>query len=163
MAQGPDPKRVPTPGGPAAGASPAVLARSRSFRRDFQSLDAIVSWVAEFFTAAGWAGIDPSEVDLIIEELFTNMVRYNPNGPPLVDLELRRLPHGIEVLLVDPAAPRFDVTAVPPVDADVYRAEKRSGGLGLHLVRQLADEFHYEHRDGASRITVRKNIEVERA
>jgi len=138
--------------------APAVL--TRPFGRSFASLDGIFAWVEEFFGAEGWGAVDHSTIDLIIEELFTNMVRYNPDGPATVEIGLRRVPGGVEILLVDPIAPLFDVTAVAPVDSETYRAEKRVGGLGLHLVRQFADEFHYEHRDGGSRITVRKNLEA---
>ena len=139
--------------------SPGLITRVCRFDRSFDALAAIFDFVAEFYVAAGRAEADHSMVDLIIEELFTNMVKYNPTGPEPIEISLRRVPQGVEIVIVDPVAPLFDVTAVAPVDTEAYVAEQRVGGLGLHLVRQFADAIHYEHRNGGSRITVLKNME----
>ena len=52
----------------------------RSFRRSFDSLEEIFAFTSEFFAAHGIdRGLLPT-VDLALEELFTNMVKYSPAG-----------------------------------------------------------------------------------
>ena len=52
----------------------------RSFRRSFDSLEEIFAFTSDFFAAHGIdRGLLPT-VDLALEELFTNMVKYSPGG-----------------------------------------------------------------------------------
>ena len=53
---------------------------------------------------------------------------------------------------------RFDPTQTPPVDTSRPIAERRAGGLGIHLVRQIADRIHYDYQGRDSTITVTKVV-----
>ena len=56
------------------------MTAERSFRRSFDSLEEIFAFTAGFFAANGIdRGLLPT-VDLALEELFTNMVKYSPAG-----------------------------------------------------------------------------------
>ena len=52
----------------------------------------------------------------------------------------------------------FDITAAPPVDIRRRVRENVRGGLGLHLVKQIADRLDWRHVDGRSMIMVRKRL-----
>jgi anti-sigma regulatory factor (Ser/Thr protein kinase) len=97
-------------------------------------------------------------VDLTVEELFTNMVKYSPNGASEVRIDMQAIAGGVEVTLTDYDVERFDVTKAP--DADIHRPidERRPGGLGLHLIRRLVDSMDYEYSADTrcSRIRFRK-------
>jgi anti-sigma regulatory factor (Ser/Thr protein kinase) len=57
---------------------------ARTFGRSFDSLEDIFAFTSEFF---GRHGLDRDllpTVDLIVEELFTNMVKYSPGGAPSI-------------------------------------------------------------------------------
>ena len=130
----------------------------RSFRRTFDSLEEIFAFSADFFAAHG---IDPGLlpiVDLTLEELFTNMVKYSPAGDAHVRIEMGATEDGVEVTLTDYDVERFDVTAAPDADINLPIEERRPGGLGLHLIRRLVDSLHYEYSNESrqSRITFRK-------
>lgn len=89
---------------------------------------------------------------LIVEELVTNIVKYGYAGADAGPLQLTvRLDGGRVVgTLVDAGAP-FDPTAMktPDVEADVD--DRRIGGLGVHLVRAMSEDFTYR-RDGAHNV-----------
>ena len=130
----------------------------RSFRRTFDSLEAIFAFTADFFAAHE---VDPgllSTVDLTVEELFTNMVKYSPTGDAYVRIEMGVTEGGVEVTLTDYDVERFDVTAAPDANINLPLEERRPGGLGLHLIRRLVDSLHYEYSNESrqSRITFRK-------
>ena len=134
------------------------MTADRRFGRSFDSLPAIVAFTAEVFARER---IDPRLlpiVDLAIEELFTNMVKYGTGSNADVRIEITDVARGVEVTLTDYDVEPFDVTATPDVNVELPIDQRRPGGLGLHLVRKLMDSVEYEYNQALrqSRITFRK-------
>jgi anti-sigma regulatory factor (Ser/Thr protein kinase) len=130
----------------------------RHFPRRFDALDAIFAFVEEFLASET---LDPQhafDVNLVVEELFTNMVKYARDGVHDIAMALSRDPRGIVITLRDFDVERFDVTKAPEVDVSRPLAERRVGGLGIHFVRQVADRIQYDYRDRTSTITVWKRL-----
>jgi serine/threonine-protein kinase RsbW len=97
-------------------------------------------------------------VEFIAEELFTNMVKYNPDGAGEIAVELERHGDMLECRIADPDSRFFDVTAAPDADVAAGAEQRRPGGLGIHLSRRLADGLEYDYCAGTSRITFRKML-----
>jgi anti-sigma regulatory factor (Ser/Thr protein kinase) len=136
----------------------------RAFGRSLDALEQIVA-----FTADAFAGerIDPrlrQPVDLAIEELFTNMVKYGSAATEVV-LEIAPVAGGVEVTLVEEAAGPFDPTRPAGVDVTAPIERREPGGLGLHLVRQLVDAIDYRYDAGTrqGRTTFLKKLPVAEA
>ena len=134
----------------------------RSFKRSYDSLGEIFTFIREFFTREQIESDSLYVFCLAAEELFTNMVKYSPEGTGDIQLELCRNGDDLQLVLNDFDVERFDVTQAPPVAVDAPLAERRPGGLGLHLVRNLADRMTYEYSGRQSRITVTKKLGQER-
>jgi anti-sigma regulatory factor (Ser/Thr protein kinase) len=129
----------------------------RSFSRSFDSIPAIFALTAEVFASEH---IDPAlrpSVDLTLEELFTNMVKYSASSAA-VRIDMTKVPGGVEVTLTDYDVEPFDVTQAPDADINLPIEQRKPGGLGLHLIRRLVDCVHYEYSSESrqSRITFRK-------
>ena len=127
-----------------------------SFARTFDVLGSMTA-----FSAAAFArlGIDEQLlpiVDLAVEELFTNMVKYGVGSAP-VRIEIGAIAGGVEVRLTDVEVEPFDITQAPDVDVNAPIEEREPGGLGLHLIRRMADSVEYEYAKERreSRITLR--------
>jgi sigma-B regulation protein RsbU (phosphoserine phosphatase) len=138
----------------------ASTAAERSFARSFEALPAIFEFTAGEFARQG---IDASllpTVDLAVEELFTNMVKYSRGTEAEVRIGVAGLPSGVEVTLTDYDVEPFDITKAPEVDVSLPIDERRPGGLGLHLIRRLMDSVEYEYlrESRESRITLRKTL-----
>ena len=132
----------------------------RTFRRSFDSLQEIFRFTADFFDRQQIdTGLLPT-VDLTLEELFTNMVKYSPTGDAEVRIDMAAVAGGVEVTLTDYDVERFDVTQAPDVDTSLPIEQRRPGGLGLHLIRRLVDALGYEYskENRQSRITFRKTL-----
>jgi anti-sigma regulatory factor (Ser/Thr protein kinase) len=135
-------------------------AAARGFARSFDSLKEIFE-----FTAAALAPY-PAErellsvVDFVVEELFTNMVKYSPGGESVVQMEVTRLEGGVEVVLTDRGVEPFDITLAPDAKVDLPAEQRTPGGLGLHLIRRMVDSLAYEYspQERRSRITFRKML-----
>lgn len=128
------------------------------FKRCFESLDEIFSFTDRFFELEGIDGAHRYTVNLAIEELFTNMVKYNPTG---VENILLHMQHDNETLLVrlcDREAVPFDVTRPRSVNPDAPLEKREPGGLGLFLVQQIVDTLDYAYRDGVATVTFTRKL-----
>ena len=131
----------------------------RDFERDLRSLDAITRYVAEFFEAAAISGENDLYVNLVIEELFTNAVKYSPEGGD-VTIALTKQDGDLVIRLSDHDVEPFDVTTAPDVDTSLPVKDRRRGGLGLHLVKKIARDVTYQYVDRCSVITVKMALEA---
>lgn len=102
-------------------------------------------------------------LQLVAEELFTNMIKYGAQGGPEVSVFLFREVGQIRMVFEDPGASPFDPTTTKPRDFDRPASMRRPGGLGMHLVRQYMDDFRYEHNGKAGITTVIRRLERPRA
>jgi phosphoserine phosphatase RsbU/P len=134
--------------------------RRKLFQRSNASLEPITAFTEEFFRDEA---IDASlryAVDFTIEELFTNMVKYNAASKSDVQVSLACITNGVEVTLTDYDVDAFDVTAAPDVDTTRPIERRAPGGLGLHLIRRMVDSIDYQYirEQRESRITFRKTL-----
>ncbi len=132
----------------------------RVFDRSFESIPALTTFTADAFARLC---IDPRllpTVDLVVEELLTNMVKYGLGSDAGVIVGLVPIEDGVEVTLVDRDVESFDITRSAVVDIHAPIEERKPGGLGLHLIRQMADsvEYEYNQAERRSRITLRLTV-----
>jgi len=119
----------------------------RLFRRAFDALPEIFGFTEAFFARQGVDREILTAVDFVVEELFTNMVKYGAAADPgsEVRIEIEAVEGGVEVVLADSGVEPFDVTKAPDADTGAPIEERRPGGLGLHLIRRLVDSWDYEY------------------
>lgn len=128
------------------------------FRRDLGDLPSIFS-MARAFCAANSLGDEEARVlSVILEELFTNIVKYG--GAKGDDIAIVMDIDGGEVTLsiTDFDAERFDIRLQPDVDVGHPLGERQPGGLGLHLVRKFADRIDYDYDHRRSTITISRRL-----
>ena len=123
----------------------------REFRRSVESLAQIFAFTAETLKEPGLR----RTADLVLEELFTNIVKYGRASATLVRIDIGRAGRGVRVTLTDPDAEYFDPQRSPQPDVRAPLERREPGGLGLHLVRELVDtlEYRYSPEQRAGRIT----------
>ena len=127
------------------------------FDRDVRAVGSIVDFTAAFFTHEA---LDPrmrQAVDLTLEEIFTNMVKYSASTAQ-VRVDLRCVGEGVEVALTDYDVDAFDMTQAPDANVALPIEQRKPGGLGLHLIRRVVDSIEYAYAPDTreSRVTFRK-------
>lgn len=96
---------------------------------------------------------------LAIEELVTNCIKYayDDEEEHTITIALSENAGTVTMMVVDDGHP-FDPLGAPPPDRDVPVEDRSVGGLGLFLLRNMADVVTYERRDGTNRLTLTKRL-----
>jgi len=131
----------------------------KKFKRDLNSLDGIFKFINEF---SAKTGVDESVVftiNLVVEELFTNMVKYTYENSNEILLQLKKDADDLIIHLTDFDVDPFDITKTVEVDTKQSLEERGVGGLGIHLVKQMIDKIEYEYKDRQSKIILIKHLE----
>lgn len=134
------------------------LREQRDFARSIDSLEEIFAFVRSALDGRDIGEADTYAIVMTIEELFTNMVKYNAAGSGRIGLEIECGPDAVTCRLTDPDSDRFDVTQAPDVDIHQPVEQRRPGGLGIHLVRRMVDALDYEYSGRRSRISFRRTL-----
>jgi anti-sigma regulatory factor (Ser/Thr protein kinase) len=136
---------------------PATI--ERCFAKSTDSLEAIFDYVSEFAVVHHVSTDVTAQMHFGVEEVFTNLVRYNRESRHDVAIQLRVADGSFSVRIADRDVHSFDPTARPPVDIKQPIHERTPGGLGIHLIREMMDEVRYEYEDRTARITLIKRLE----
>jgi serine/threonine-protein kinase RsbW len=133
----------------------------RGFAREISSLDEIFEFLAEFVEGHEIDERTAFCINLVVEELFTNMVRHNRGGGDEIVIGLDRVDGRLSLELIDTDVESFDPDTIDAVPVAAGIEERRAGGLGIHLVRSLVDDLQYNYRTDERRmhISVVKTLE----
>jgi len=116
---------------------PALVLRTPS-RTEF--LAAIRDVTRRMAEVAGFDGASADQLALAVDEASTNVIEHAYRGAADRRIELRFDARGDElrVEVVDDGE-AVDPRAVPQVDLWRYASERRTGGLGMHLMGRIMD------------------------
>lgn len=129
----------------------------RDFKRQLESLGELYEFTEEILEANDITAGVRFPVHLAMEELFVNMVTYNPDVTSDIGVRVDvRSPDSVTVTLVDEGGSEFDVTAARDVDINAPLEQRTPGGLGLHLIQNLTDSLEYEYQEGRGKVIFTK-------
>ena len=128
----------------------------KKLNRSYDSLEEMYELTERFFLNEN---VEPSirfPVHFVMEELFTNMVKYHPENSNDILLAVNTTGDGVSVSLTDYDVDAFDVTIDRNVNTDAPLEERTPGGLGLHLIHKMVDTLDYNYADRNSTVTFTK-------
>ena len=130
----------------------------RSFSRKLDSLDGIFSFAWEFENEKGLNDSLSYFLTLVLEELFTTLIRHSP-GEGEIDILVDLGQRSLTITLKDAhAGGDFDDLFKEP-DPKTPLYERQPGVLGIKLVKKMADELEYDFTDGTLTVTAKKHLE----
>jgi anti-sigma regulatory factor (Ser/Thr protein kinase) len=130
----------------------------RRFPRTFASLEAVFEFADGFLSAHDSSERVSYAIKLAVEELFTNMVKYNTGSDAGILIRMEVADERMRLRLIDDDVAPFDPASARDAGIDLPLAERTPGGLGLHLVRSTVDRIEYQYRDGRMTVTVEKEM-----
>lgn len=109
---------------------------------DAAFLRVLRSMIEQICTLAGFSKMQSSKIVLAVDEACSNVIRHaykNEPGRPIV-VTCHIHPTKLEIILVDQGE-AADISRIKPRKLD----DIRPGGLGVHIIRTVMDEVHYEN------------------
>ena len=118
-----------------------------TIRNDLRELARVRELASELLAQRG---VDEKAVyatELALEEVLSNVIRhgYADRERHEIALVLAVREGGVELQVVDDGR-EFDPVTAPEVERGHPLAERRAGGLGIHLLRSFVSEIRYERR-----------------
>jgi serine/threonine-protein kinase RsbW len=97
------------------------------------------------------------DLNLVLEELFTNSVRHGGCAglSPAARIRLSPGAEGVAIEYRDRGTP-FNPLEAPEANIHAPLEERRPGGLGIHLMRQIMTDLRYRRTDGENELTMRR-------
>lgn len=92
------------------------------------------------------------------EEVIVNIINYAyPAGAGDLEIAYNREPDRIELIFIDSGLP-FNPLETPDADITLSLEERKEGGLGIFMVKNLMDDVEYEYKENRNYLTIIKNI-----
>jgi serine/threonine-protein kinase RsbW len=130
----------------------------KKFQRDLRSLEKIFDFIDDFIAKQRIDHTVKDAVYLAVDELFTNMIRYHPKNKNDISLTLEKEKNKLIIRLIDREVEPFDITELEDPDLKGSLQERRPGGLGIYLTKNVVDAVQYEYRNRTSIITLTKHL-----
>ncbi len=127
-----------------------------------ESVPLIRRFVQEGAVGLGLSEKSARRLGLAAEEIAVNVARHAYRGLPPGPVAARLFRDKDRVLVAFTDSGRaFDPSGAPEPDLGLPASERPVGGLGLFLVKNIADELLYERVDGENRLTLVKRLSRE--
>jgi serine/threonine-protein kinase RsbW len=126
---------------------------------DVGAMRQVRGFVAEFVSNHALAPEEQARILIVLEELITNVAKYGYRnrsaGTAEVALDIDATHLTID--FSDDGDP-FDPLDTPPPDLDAPLEERNPGGLGIHIVKALADEVRYSRLEARNVIRFKRRV-----
>ena len=99
-----------------------------------------------------------TQVDIAVDEVFSNIVRYAygpEKGTATVRADVTDEPLSMTITFIDRGKPYNPLTTAAP-DTTLPARQRRIGGLGVFILKNTMDDIAYEYRYGMNILTIRK-------
>ena len=126
-----------------------------------ENVKAVTCFVNERLDELGCSERIKVQVDVAIDEIFSNIARYayNPEtGPATVRVGVEENPLSVVITFIDHGIPFDPLAEERPDTTRLPKGERPIGGLGLFMVKKTMDDVTYEYRDGQNILAIRKKI-----
>lgn len=128
-------------------------------KNDISELERVMSFVSELCARNSIPSETEYDLNLALDEIVTNVARYahRDGGEHPFTLQIA-LSKEEFVAIIEDDGMEFDPTRHPTPDLDAPLEERKQGGLGIHLVRQIMSSVKYQRLAGKNVVTLRKKL-----
>ena len=131
-------------------------------KNKLDELAKVSEWLHSFTLEAGISTESTFRLELALVEAVTNVIQYafEEETEHRITLKLRYHQPHLTFILIDDGWP-FDLTQYPAVELPKTLEEAGDGGLGVYLIRNYADEIHYQRQNDQNILTMRLTINLQ--
>ena len=131
-------------------------------KNQISELEKVAQFVEEIGEELGLSMELQMNLNLVMEEMVTNVIFYAYPEGVIADIELLAKSDGKELTFVlSDQGKEFDPTAKEDTDLDVNPADRDLGGMGIFIVKNIMNKVTYQRLEGKNLLTMTKGIENE--
>ena len=129
-------------------------------KNQISELEKVAQFVEEIGEELGLSMELQMNLNLVMEEMVTNVIFYAYPEGVIADIELLAKSDGKELTFVlSDQGKEFDPTAKEDTDLDVNPADRDLGGMGIFIVKNIMNKVTYQRLEGKNLLTMTKGIE----
>ncbi len=135
------------------------MTATADFVSDRSELTKLEGFTEDFAQGAGLSDKDLFALQIIVEELVTNVIDYGgvPAGEHAVRVDLSAEDGELLIRITDRGAEYNPLLREDP-DVTLSAEERPIGGLGVHFCKKLTDAQSYARVDGQNVLTLTKKL-----
>ena len=125
-----------------------------------ENISTVTEFVNELLEEPGCSVKVQMQIDIAIDELFSNIARYayNPEvGAATVRVEIKEEPLAVVITFIDNGVP-YDPLKKEDPDIALSAEDREIGGLGIYMVKKSMDEISYDYKDGQNILSIMKRL-----
>jgi anti-sigma regulatory factor (Ser/Thr protein kinase) len=124
-------------------------------------MEKVVALVEQFGAAHNLPNQVINDINLCLEEILNNTISYgyDDSNSHCIRVTLTLADEVVTAEAVDDGK-AFDPRQSTPPDLSQSLRERKLGGLGLHLVKALADRVDYARKEGCNHLKLHKKLYV---
>ncbi len=115
------------------------------------SIETVLAYVEDRMETFKISPTLASKAQIAADEIWSNFVNYSSSDKAKLYVGRK---DGMLILTFYNNGIKFDPTAKEDPDTNASLEERQIGGLGIFIVKKMADIFNYEYKDGQNIITV---------
>jgi serine/threonine-protein kinase RsbW len=129
------------------------------FLSDRAELMKLEGFTADFAAAAGLSDKDLFALQIVVEELVTNVIDYGgvPAGEHAATVELAT-EGGVLTMVITDRGREYNPLLREAPDTSLPAEQRPIGGLGVHFCKKLTDTQDYARVDGQNVLTLTKQL-----
>ena len=96
---------------------------------------------------------------IAVEEIYVNIAKYAYSAD-IGDVTIKiSVDEDITIIFIDHGM-LFDPSMIADPDISLPAKERKIGGLGIFMVKNIMDTFEYKREDGQNILTMKKKLEI---
>ncbi len=132
---------------------------SFELKNDLSELETLCQHLNKFSQDTGLSEACLTDINICLDELFTNIVCYGfKDKLEHLTLFLLQLSKDVLTVVIEDEGVAFNPLEKKDPEIPDDLKDVRIGGLGIHIVRKLMDELHYERKDSRNKLTLKKRV-----
>lgn len=132
--------------------------KSKTFKAVKETLDSVIGFVANEIPVSDNYDILKNQIELICEEIFVNICNYSyEDNIGDVKINVSTDEKNITFTFID-SGKKFNPLKKDKPNTHLPLEERQIGGLGIFMVKKLADKISYEYKDKKNILTIVKNF-----
>jgi len=131
-----------------------------SIKADKQNLKKVRNFLGEVLNKLQVSAIEANQLILVVDEILANLIIHSNKNNPKKDIDLTLTEEGGEITfeIYDYNAPYFDLTQHQDANLQELVKQKRKGGMGLTLVKNIMDEVEVYYEDNTNIWRLQKRL-----